>query len=70
MAKKTEMLLVNDELLMQEALERALFVANLEADSATDSFETMPGVSENSFYKALLEFDLGSDTEWDAFPTS
>jgi hypothetical protein len=70
MAKKTTMLLVNEELLVQEALGRALFSAEGPADSARDSMETMPDVSENPFYKALLEFDLDSDTEWDAFPTS
>jgi hypothetical protein len=70
MAKKTTMLLVNEELLVQEAIGRALFGAGEPAAPARVSLETMPDVSESPYYKALLELDLDSDTEWDAFPTS
>ena len=63
------MLLVNEELLVQEALGRALFGAEMQAASAGVSIETMPDVSENPFYKALLDLDLDSDTDWDAFHT-
>ncbi|HEY2951382.1 MAG TPA: hypothetical protein VGK40_02300 [Verrucomicrobiae bacterium] len=70
MAKKATMLLVDEELLVQEAIGRALFGAVEPTASARVSLETMPDVSENPFYKALLEIDLDSDTEWDAFPTS
>lgn len=61
--------LVNEELLLQEALGRALFGAEMQADSTGLSIESMPDVSENPFYKALLDLDLDSDTEWDAFHT-
>ena len=70
MAKKTMMPPVNDLLLVEEALQRALSGTLKATASARASIESLPDISEYPIYQSLLELELDSDTEWDAFPHS
>ena len=71
MAKRTKMVLMDDELTVCKALGEALIVENVKVVAAARAASgTMHHSSPNSLFKSQAEQDFGSDTDWDTFYTN
>ncbi len=70
MARKTTMWLTDDDLTVREALGRALFVENVQIAPDAGAFALTTDFAENPFFKAQLDLDLETESEWDTFYTT